>query len=894
SLHCFELSLRIFWHVLELLVIVAFNQGRFDAKTIREALSLGPTFVILKFFESVLDILMMYGAYTTSRHIAVSRIFLRLLWFTGASVVISYLYVKALHGQSKPNSTSVIFRMYVFVIGIYAGVQLLFSLLMRIPACHSLTNSCDHWAAIRFFKWMHQERYYLGRGMYERTSDYIKYMLFWVVVLGCKFAFAYFLQIEPLVEPTRIIANLPVLEYSWHDFVSKNNYNALAIASLWAPVIAIYLLDIYVFYTIISAIVGFLLEARDRLGEIRSLEAVHKLFEKFPGAFMETLHIPLSRRSFLQTSNQAFPCDPMYAAQFSPFWNEIIKNLREEDYLTSLEMELLLMPKNSGNMSLVQWPLFLLASKLFMAKDIAGEVKDSQDELLDRISRDDYMKYAVEECYHTIRYILTEILDDEGKMWVERIYEDINGSIMKKEIHFDLQLVKLPLVISRITALTGILKGAESPELQKGAVKAVQDLYDVIQHDILSVNVRYPCAFVVFTYQFHCRGNYETWSILINAMSEGRLFSNLKWPKDAELRAQIKRLHALLTIKDSAANIPKNLEARRRLQFFTNSLFMEMPAAKPVREMVPFSVFTPYYSEIVLYSMADLRKKNEDGISLLFYLQKIFPDEWKNFLARIGRDENTLDSELFDNPSDVLELRFWASYRGQTLARTVRGMMYYRKAIMLQSYLERISSGDTEALRVAFIDVVETLKEGRVHTEYYSNLVKADDNGKDKSIKLPGDPKLGEGKPENQNHAIIFTRGSADIDMNQDNYFEEALKMRNLLEEFYHDHGIRPPTILGVREHVFTGSVSSLASFMSNQETSFVTLGQRVLANPLKVRMHYGHPDVFDRVFHITRGGISKASRVVNISEDIYAGFNSTLRQGWKRSRCWSESDCSI
>lgn len=37
--------------------------------------------------------------------------------------------------------------------------------------------------------------------------------------------------------------------------------------------------------------------------------------------------------------------------------------------------------------------------------------------------------------------------------------------------------------------------------------------------------------------------------------------------------------------------------------------------------------------------------------------------------------------------------------------------------------------------------------------------------------------------------------------------------------------------------------------------------------------MHYGHPDVFDRIFHITRGGISKASRVINISEDIYAGL---------------------
>ncbi|RDX70753.1 hypothetical protein CR513_49971, partial [Mucuna pruriens] len=58
--------------------------------------------------------------------------------------------------------------------------------------------------------------------------------------------------------------------------------------------------------------------------------------------------------------------------------------------------------------------------------------------------------------------------------------------------------------------------------------------------------------------------------------------------------------------------------------------------------------------------------------------------------------------------------------------------------------------------------------------------------------------------------------------------------MRNLLEEFHSDHGLSPPTILGVIEHVFTE----------------------------RVRMHYGHPDVFDRIFHITRGGISKASRL--------------------------------
>lgn len=39
-----------------------------------------------------------------------------------------------------------------------------------------------------------------------------------------------------------------------------------------------------------------------------------------------------------------------------------------------------------------------------------------------------------------------------------------------------------------------------------------------------------------------------------------------------------------------------------------------------------------------------------------------------------------------------------------------------------------------------------------------------------------------------------------------------------------------------------------------------------------RVRFHYGHPDVFDRVFHITRGGISKASKTINLSEDVFAG----------------------
>merc|ERR1719443_2867391 len=114
--------------------------------------------------------------------------------------------------------------------------------------------------------------------------------------------------------------------------------------------------------------------------------------------------------------------------------------------------------------------------------------------------------------------------------------------------------------------------------------------------------------------------------------------------------------------------------------------------------------------------------------------------------------------------------------------------------------------------------------------------------------------------------------------MNQDGFFEEALKHRNLLEEFRSKENALPITILGLREHIFTGSVSSLANYMALQEISFVTLGQRVLTRPLHIRLHYGHPDVFDKLFFITRGGVSKSSKGINLSGDIFAGYNNVIR----------------
>jgi callose synthase len=46
----------------------------------------------------------------------------------------------------------------------------------------------------------------------------------------------------------------------------------------------------------------------------------------------------------------------------------------------------------------------------------------------------------------------------------------------------------------------------------------------------------------------------------------------------------------------------------------------------------------------------------------------IHVDEWKNFKERVGLEEELKESEESGELKE--ELRLWASYRGQTLART--------------------------------------------------------------------------------------------------------------------------------------------------------------------------------------------------------------------------------
>jgi callose synthase len=59
-----------------------------------------------------------------------------------------------------------------------------------------------------------------------------------------------------------------------------------------------------------------------------------------------------------------------------------------------------------------------------LANDYASDCKDSQYELWHRISKDEYMAYAVKECYYSAERILNSLVDAEGQRWYVFLRKD--------------------------------------------------------------------------------------------------------------------------------------------------------------------------------------------------------------------------------------------------------------------------------------------------------------------------------------------------------------------------------------------------------------------------------------------------------------------------------------
>ncbi|KAH9770733.1 callose synthase 7 [Citrus sinensis] len=921
---------RTFWHLyrsfdrmwiffimaFQAMVIVAWTPdgspaALFDEDVFRSVLTIFITQAFLNLLQAALDIVLSFNAWWSLKITQILRYLLKFAVAAAWAVILPICYA-----SSVQNPTGVVKffsnltenwqnqgSLYNYAVAIYLIPNILAALLFFLPQLRRIMErSNSH--VVTPFMWWAQPKLYVGRGLHEGMFQLLKYTLFWIMLLICKLAFSYYVEILPLVGPSKLIMKLHVDNYEWHEFFPNVTHNIGVVIAIWAPIVLVYFMDTQIWYSIFSTLFGGIHGALSHLGEIRTLGMLRSRFESVPTAFCRRLVPPSDAAKKDRHMDESV--HRRNIANFSHVWNEFIESMRAEDLISNDDRDLLLVPYSSEDVSVVQWPPFLLASKIPIALDMAKDFKEKEDaDLFRKIKNDEYMLSAVVECYETLREIIYGLLEDEiDRSIVRQICYDVDINIHQHQFLNEFRMSGMPSLSEKLEKfLKLLLSEYESAEVYKSQIiNVLQDIMEIILQDIMVNGYK-----ILERYHMQIQTNdkkeqrFERLNITLT--------QNKSWREKVPL---VVRLYLLLTVKESAINVPTNLDARRRITFFANSLFMNMPSAPKVRDMISFSVLTPYFKEDVLYSIDELNQENEDGITTLFYLQKIYPDEWTNFQKRIN------DPKLNYSEDDKKEAtRHWVSYRAQTLSRTVRGMMYYKQALELQCFLESAgdnglcyqamesSQGDERAsakaladmkftyvvscqlygaqkksddlrdrscynnilnlmikypsLRVAYIDEREETVNEKSQKFHYSVLLKGGDKYDEEiyRIKLPGPPTdIGEGKPENQNHAIIFTRGEAlqTIDMNQDNYFEEAFKMRNVLEEFLKSpSGRREPTILGLREHIFTG----------------------------RVRFHYGHPDIFDRIFHITRGGISKASKTINLSEDIFAGMNSTLRGGY-------------
>jgi 1,3-beta-glucan synthase len=299
-------------------------------------------------------------------------------------------------------------------------------------------------------------------------------------------------------------------------------------------------------------------------------------------------------------------------------------------------------------------------------------------------------------------------------------------------------------------------------------------------------------------------------------------------------------------------------------------------------------------------------------------------------------------------PEFTLRTRIWSSLRSQTLYRTISGFMNYSRAIKLlyrvenpevvhafgqhtdklDRELERMARRkfkilvsmqrytrftkeemeNTEFLlraypdlQIAYLDEEAPVVEGdepRIFSTLIDGHSEVLENGSRRPkfrVQLSGNPILGDGKSDNQNHALIFYRGEYIqlIDANQDNYLEECLKIRSVLAEFEEmtpsqespyapgskNETTTPVAILGAREYIFSENIGVLGDIAAGKEQTFGTLFARTLSQ-IGAKLHYGHPDFLNGVFMTTRGGVSKAQKGLHLNEDIYAGMTAITRGG--------------
>nr|XP_025680306.1 callose synthase 5-like [Arachis hypogaea] len=464
---------------------------------------------ILRLLQSILDLLLNFPGYHRWKFTDVLRNILKVIVSLCWTIILSAFYVHAIKGSPQALKQLLSFLdkiegippLYLFAVALYMLPNLLAAILFLFPMLRRWIENSD-WHIVRLFLWWSQiiyvenfrfvrnfscstPRIYVGRGMHENQFALLKYTIFWVLLLASKFSFSYFVQIKPLIEPTKLIMAIKHVDYGWHEFFPDARHNYSAVVALWAPVLMVYFMDAQIWYAVFSTLYGGVIGAFDRLGEIHTMSMLRSRFQSLPGAF-NTYLVPSQKKqgkkfSFSKKFDEISASRRSEAAKFAQLWNEIICSFREEDLISDREMDLLLVPYSSDSrLKTIQWPPFLLASKIPVALDMATQFRGKDSDLWKRISADQYMKCAVIECYQSLKHVLRDLVVGENeKRIISIITKEVKNNISKNTLTTNFRMSFLPSLFKKFVELVEILKDAD-PSKRNTVVVLLQDILEVV------------------------------------------------------------------------------------------------------------------------------------------------------------------------------------------------------------------------------------------------------------------------------------------------------------------------------------------------------------------------------------------------------------------------------
>ncbi|MED6156387.1 Callose synthase 5, partial [Stylosanthes scabra] len=267
------------------------------------------------------------------------------------------------------------------------------------------------------------------------------------------------------------------VDYGWHELFPDGS------------LLLVYFMDAQIWYAVFSTLYGGVIGAFDRLGEIHTMSMLRSRFQSLPGAF-NTYLVPSQKKqgkkfSFSKKFDEISASERTEAAKFAQLWNEIICSFREEDLISdrqdlkpgfyyslcsspiknkvylhdSREMDLLLVPYSlDSRLKIIQWPPFLLASKIPVALDMATQFRGKDSDLWKRICADQYMKCAVIESYQSLKLVLRDLVVGENeKRIISIIFKEVKSNISKNTLITNFRMSFLPSLFKKLVELVEIL-----------------------------------------------------------------------------------------------------------------------------------------------------------------------------------------------------------------------------------------------------------------------------------------------------------------------------------------------------------------------------------------------------------------------------------------------------